>query len=204
MTGREQVVIALVNIDNVAFAKNYQRGLRWAMYGESESTGLIEDQYVINTLTMCVKNGWFDGQHEAILYQHIGFALGMVHGGIVSPQTGKLLLDTTTLVKLHNTQFLRGYRAGREWYFLDASPDERRRTDSDIVRYLQDVVTDLLHSRHNEASWNYSVGCLIGELSGQFFPCTQEEIHAWEVAHRELLTQEQQVVVSGCPSFQQA
>lgn len=164
-------------------------------YGERESSGLLEDWYFINNLMTCVRNGWFDGQHEIALYQHVGFTLGIVQGGVLSPQTGKLRPDATTLLKLHNTEFTRGYRAGREWYFLDASPDERRRTDSDIMHYLRDTIADLLHTSNGEVAWNYSVGCLIGELSGQLFPCTQQEIQEWEEAHRNLLEYEQHIVI---------
>lgn len=195
MEAQQLAVIALVDIDNVEFAKNYQLGLQYTMHWERESNGLIEDQYVISNLTMCVKNGWFDGQHQTTLYQHVGFTLGMVHGSIVSPHTGKLFPDATTLVKLHNTEFLRGYQAGREWYFLDTPPDERRRADTDIIRYLQEVAADLLHSKNGEVIWNFGIGCLIGELSGQLFPCTQEEIHAWEAEYIELPTEGQRGVV---------
>jgi hypothetical protein len=78
MAAQKLTVIALVDIHNVEFAEHYQLGLQWAMHGECESNGPLEDRYFISNVMACVKNGWFDGKHEITLYQHVGFALGMV------------------------------------------------------------------------------------------------------------------------------
>ncbi len=203
MAVREQLVIALVDSDNAEFATNYQRGFQWVMHGKRESAGPLEDQYILSNLTMCVENGWFDEQHQTMLFQHIGFMLGMVHGGVVSPETNTVLPDATTLVRLHNTQFQRGYHAGREYYFLDADPDEWRRTDRSAIHYLQDTLMDLQQSSDPEEVWHYCMGCLIGELSGQLFPCTQEEIRGWEQQHLELLGYEQHIVIVDRPFLHQ-
>ncbi|MHB8597335.1 MAG: hypothetical protein ACYDER_11055 [Ktedonobacteraceae bacterium] len=203
MATQRQTEIMLVDSKNAGFATNYQQGFWWAMHGKRESTGPLEDRYVIDNLTACVENGWFEEQYLAVLFKHIGFMLGMIHGGVISLETNTLLPDATTLVELHNTNFQRGYCAGREYYFLDADPDEWRRTDRSIIHYFQDTVMDLSQSSDLEEVWHYCIGCLIGELSGQVFPCTPEEIHGWEQEHLELLGYEQHIIIVDRPFLHQ-
>lgn len=194
----------LVDSETTEFAANYQRGFRWAMHGKQEKTGPLEDQYVIENLTAGREHGWFDEQQRPVLVQHIGFLLGMIHGGVISPETNTILSNATTLVMLHNTQFQRGYQAGREYYFLDANPDEWRRTDSSVISYLQDTLMDWSKNRDPEAVWHFCLGCLIGELSGQIFPCTQQEIHSWEQEHLDLFGYEQHIIIVDRPFLYQA
>jgi len=199
MATQQQTVIMLVDSDNAGFATDYQRGFWWAMHGKRESTGPLEDDYVIGNVATCVNNGWFDEQQRTVLFKHIGFTLGMIHGAVISPETNTLLPEATTLVTLHNIDFKRGYHAGREYYFLDAYPDEWRRTDRSVIHYLQDTLMELLQSRDPEEVWHYCLGCLIGKLSGQLFPCIPEEIHGWEQEHLALLGYEQHIVIVDRP-----
>lgn len=149
-----------------------------------------------------MENGWFEEQHLTVLFQHVGFMLGTIHGGVISPETNTVLPEVTTLVTLHNTDF-QGYDAGREYYFLDADPDEWRRTDRSVIHYFQDTLRDLSKNHKPEKVWDYCTGCLIGELSGQVFRCTQEEIHRWEQEHLELLGYPQHIVIVDRPFLHQ-
>ena len=53
-------------------------------------------------------------------FPHLGFYLGMAHGGVLNPQTGELQPHLTTLVTLSDPNFARGYRAVRVWFFYGA------------------------------------------------------------------------------------
>lgn len=37
----------------------------------------------------------------------------------------------------------------------------------------------------SDATWNYSIGCVLGELSGQLFPQTQQEREHWAKAMQQ-------------------
>jgi hypothetical protein len=54
----------------------------------------------------------FDGHPEESLRQDIGFFLGMLHGGVLTPE-GTLRPDANTLVILHTRNFREGYARGR-------------------------------------------------------------------------------------------
>ena len=36
----------------------------------------------------------------------------------------------------------------------------------------------------SDETWNFSIGCVLGELSGQLFPQTQQEYEHWEETKR--------------------
>ncbi len=185
MAEQRQAITPLVDIQHADFAHQYELGVWWSHYGDHQGNGPQPDTYLVVNLKTCAVHGYFDGQHEHLL-SHIGFYLGMIHGGVLSPQTGKLRPDVTTLVTLCDTSIARGYRAGREWFFNEAEPHEQRRTDSTFIERLRESITEMLSFQDSDETWNYSIGCVLGELSGQLFPETPQEHQHWEKTRRKV------------------
>lgn len=171
-------VTPLLDMQSASFATSYTQGLYWSLSGEREVNGPLPESYVVEHLETYITGGYFDGKHEHCL-PFLGFYLGMVHGGVLTNR-GKLRPDVTTLVVLQQRQTTRGYRAGREWYFYEASPRERWQTDSDLIERLREVAREHLHFRDQQATLRYAFGCILGELSGHLFPKTAQETQAWE------------------------
>jgi len=180
-------VTPFLDMQDVTFAKNYSYGVRWSLFSEKESSGLVDDSYIINTFAQDVVHGWFDEQHEQSVSQSIGFCLGMIHGGILLPD-GIQRPEVTTLVRIQNQDFARSYQIGREWFFNESEPHERMKTDRDFIKRLQGFVEDQesLHPRYfhmGETDLIYwYIGCLLGELSGHIFP--QKEV---EMSYRTII-----------------
>ena len=84
---RQVHVTPLVTMQSEAFAKQYELGVWWSMYGDEQGQGPVRDSYFVLNLEHCIERGYFDGQHDHCL-SYIGFYLGMYHGGILSPCTG--------------------------------------------------------------------------------------------------------------------
>lgn len=106
---------------------------------------------------------------------HLGFLLGMYHGGILSPQAGQLRPDAKTLAHLDHRDARRGYRAGREFYFVDAEPYERRYIERSLIERLRESVGEMFYWRNDDGTWFFAIGCLLGVLSGPLFPMTPAE-----------------------------
>jgi hypothetical protein len=172
-------VTPLVDIRSAEFAKGYSEGLWNCLFGEREGTGPLEDSYLVENLEADVKHHLFDGRHERTLHHSLGFHLGMIHGGVLT-KSGQLLTNVTTLVMLSDQDITRGYRAGRECYFLDLEPHELYIMDSYLVDRLYEDVQDDPYPWKDRGTWNYATGCLLGELSGRLFPWTSQEHKAWE------------------------
>jgi group I intron endonuclease len=60
------------------------------------------------------------------------------------------------------------------------SHDHRCETD----RGLCQIALDLAGYPHEEDSWYYSIGCMLGNLSVRVFPATAEEYQQWEAEYR--------------------
>jgi hypothetical protein len=173
-------VTPLVDTHNERFAQGYADGLRWCLYGEREGTGPVADSYLVENLQTDIKHNLFDGHHEQELYHSLGFLLGVIHGGVLD-RRGQILPGVTTLVMLSDPDITRGYRAGRECYFLDLEPHELYMTDSFLVDRLREDVQDGPYPWQDRNTWNFLTGNVLGELSGRLFPWTKEEHHAWEM-----------------------
>jgi hypothetical protein len=172
-------VTPLIDIRNAECARGYAGGLHWCLFGEREGTGPLEDTYLATNLVKDVKHRLFDRRQEGFLYHSLGFYLGMLHGGVLD-RRGQLLPGVTTLVTLSDPDATRGYRAGRECYFLDLGPDELYSTDSFVVDRLRAYAQDEPRPWENRKAWNFNIGCFLGELSGRLFPWAKEEHQAWE------------------------
>lgn len=94
---------------------------------------------------------------------------------------GTLRSDVTALVDLEDNQdAISGYKAGRQWFFEEATPDERTITDEQLIQRLRELTMDAETWHDPEGVWFFTVGCLLGELSGHLFPLSQEEQRQWE------------------------
>lgn len=169
-----QLLTHLIDIQSAEYAEHYQRGVNWSMYGDVQGTRLIPASYLVTNLKRYAERGYFERQDQSSLY-HIGFLLGMYHGGVLEPSTGKLRPNVTTLAHLDHRDARRGYRAGREFFFVDAEPHERRMTESALLERIHESVTEMAHWKDADGTWFFSVGCLLGELSGLLFPMNEHE-----------------------------
>jgi hypothetical protein len=181
MSKQQQVPLRpLIDIETVEFGKHYENGVYWSMYGDEQGRGLVCDSYLVTNLKNYATRGYFD-RHDGYWLPHLGFYLGMYHGGVLSPATGKLRPEVHTLLAITTEDTLRGYHAGREWYFVETAPTphERRITEHYIIERLRDSATEMHAYHDHDSTWYYCVGCILGELSGQLFPMTVHEQDEW-------------------------
>lgn len=163
-----------IDIQSREFAKQYELGVWWSMYGDEQGRGPVAASYLVNNLKCYAERDYFGTNDPYHLYL-LGFFLGMYHGGILSPHTGRLRPDVTTLAHLDHRGAKRGYRAGREFYFVDAEPHEKRYTEHSLIERLRESVTGMASWHDGDGTWFFAVRCLLGELSGQLFPMTPAE-----------------------------
>ncbi len=171
-------ITPLLDIHDSTFEKLYCDGVRWSLFKE-RTDGPVTDRFILENLRSSLAETEADGQ-QGYWLPLIGFHFGRLHGAILSPQTGKLPPDMTTLVRFQNENATRGYRVGREYYFIDAQPDERTLTDASLLERLQELQRDSAAFHDEEDTWYYAIGCILGELSGPLFPATSQEYSQWE------------------------
>jgi hypothetical protein len=166
--------VPLIDIQSAEFARQYQLGRWWSMYGDEQGNGPVRASYLVTNLKRYAEYDYFSTNDPYHLH-HLGFFLGMYHGGILSPQTGQLRPDVTALTHLDHREARRGYRAGREFYFVDAEPHEQGMTESCLIERLRESVGEMASWQDGDGTWFFAVGCLLGELSGQLLPMTPAE-----------------------------
>jgi hypothetical protein len=110
----------------------------------------------------------FDGRPEEPLRQDIGFFLGMLHGGVLTPDD-TLRPDANTLVIVHTKDFREGYERGRRDYFTQYK--EIAHTEDDLLALLKAHAQDNLSLGREQSTLRWA----IGELSGRLFPLTKQE-----------------------------
>ncbi len=185
MVTKEQSLIPLIDIQSAAFAEQYVRGVWWSMYGDEQGKGPVAASYLVANLKHYAEHDHF-GTSDPYHLHHLGFFLAMYHGGILSPQTGQLRCNVKTLAHLDHRDARRGYRAGREFYFVDAEPHELRPTESSLIARLRESVGEMAAWQDSERTWFFSVGCLLGELSGQLFSMTPAEQRVYFTRRKRL------------------
>ncbi len=116
----------------------------------------------MNNLKMCALINRFDERHEEPLRQDISFCLGMLHGGVLTP-------DANTLVIVHTKDFREGYERGRRDYFTQY--EEIAHTEVDL---LKAHAQDNLYLGREQSTLRWAIGCTV-ELSGRLFPLTKQE-----------------------------
>ncbi len=190
------------------FATSDEKGLYWRLYGwrvhgEIEAHGPLPDGFLIENLSMCIRVSRFDGRHEEQLHKDIGYFIGMLHGGMLSPSTRQLRPEVTTLVTFTNKDTARGYRVGREFFFHEAEPEERRYTDERLIERFRELVREYPHFRSKKRTWDYGIGCILGELSGPLFPEMQQERQQWAEGYCKWLAQERDTEVLPMSALQE-
>ncbi len=168
-----------VDMDQPEFAAQYEQGLIWSLEANREP---FVDNYLVDVLKLHARQGFFDGQHDPWL-NHLGFFFGMIYGAILSPQNGQIRPGVTTLVILKHELIARGYRIGREYYFHEEGGKEPF-TATRLLGRLQESVHKFLEWKDTDATWDYTIGCILGELSGPLFPETVDESQQWEEDNR--------------------
>jgi len=179
-------VQALLDIDNAEFARWYELGVWWAMYGEPQGCGPYPDSYLIETIGDGRKKGWYN----SLLSGHfpmVGFKLGIVHGGMLDPATLQLR-TSASLVVLDDPDFTKGYHAGRHYYFFEGG-NERRLTDGLLTEYINGWALEYHRWREPEGCLRFVLGCRIGELSGQLLPMGEEERAGIEAEERRFMAE---------------
>jgi len=58
-------------------------------------------------------------------------------------------------------------------------------TDNYVVERFHELALDAPEWRDPEEVWQYTLACLMGELSGHLFPVTPEEQARWECERQE-------------------
>ena len=190
MATTKRDVTPLLDIQSAEFARQYQLGAYWARYGDEQGHGPQADTYLISNINRLLEKGHCN-EFQSDWFPHLGFYLGMVHGGVVSPQTSELWLHVTTLVTLSDPCFLHGYRAGRVWFFYEADADERRLSDTHVMQRLHELARERHAYKDEEGTINFALGCIVGELSGQLFPLTLEEQERIQEEDRRFLAEDE-------------
>ena len=121
---------------------------------------------------MCAQLHHFDGHHDEPLREDLGFFLGMLHGGVLTPDS-TLRPDARTLVILHTQDFREGYERGRRDYFTRF--EEIVHTEDDLLDLFKARAQDNLYLGSEQDTLRWAIGCTVGELSGRLFPLTQQE-----------------------------
>ncbi len=184
-------ITPLIDIQSTAFAEQYEHGVWWSMHGDEQGKGPMPASYLVTNLRQYEEHNTFHTSDPYYLH-HIGFFIGMYHGGILSPQTGQLRPNVTALALLDHKDAIRGYRIGREACFHEPGPVYRY-TEYGLIERLQDLVRDNLYNeRDNATTWYYGIGCLLGGLSGQVFPETRQERQTWEEEYGKWATRKVQ------------
>jgi hypothetical protein len=182
MATRKQSLLPLLDIQSAAFAEQYERGVWWSMHGEGQGTGPFSICSLKASLERYSTQRSCEQQDPCWRY-HIGFFIGMYHGGVFSPHTGLLRPGVSALIVLDSPDATRGYRVGREAFFHEVEPHYRY-SEHTLTEHLHELAVEEPSWKESEGVWNYALGCLLGELSGFLFPETPEEAQAWQQACR--------------------
>lgn len=115
---KRSLVSPLIDFCSVEAAKKYECGVWWRLHAwrtDSEvPQGPLPDSYFVENLKACVARREFDtASSERSVQQTLCFLLGMLHGGVLSPSTGLLRPNVTTLVVITHHEFARGHNVGR-------------------------------------------------------------------------------------------
>lgn len=174
---------SLMSMPHAIFREQYEQGLASVLFEEQEEPPApLHDLYLVDMFTLA-RNTFhlFDGRHQQSLYAHFGLTLGEIHGSVLSPSSGTVRPDATTLVTLEDEEVIRGYRAGREFYFTEAdSEHEWHWTEERLLERLEGLAQEYDAYQDASRTIRFAIGGILGELSGPLFPWTPEEQRAVE------------------------
>ncbi len=76
---RSLSIAPLLDITDPEFERQYSNGVWWALYGDEQGKGRYDDRYLMDGAEMLAQ--------RKFPTNHVGFYLGMIHGGwLVSQQ----------------------------------------------------------------------------------------------------------------------
>ncbi len=177
-------VTALIDIETPDFLTCYRNGLWWSLYGDGERSSPLPDTYLIDNLKQSAHKGFFESQHDERL-PWIGFYFGMMHGGILLPDTGALRADVRTLAALTHRDSKRGYEIGRRDCSMNCACDQRLYTERELLEGVRQTALDVMGYPDEPDAWFYSIGCVLGNMSLQLFPASAHEYAHWEAQYRQ-------------------
>lgn len=179
---RRLQISPLITIQHEIFREQYEHGLACSLFEDHEQLVPLHDLYLVDMFLLARNTfHYFDGQHQKHLYAHIGLTLGEIHGGVLSPSSGTPRPDVTTLVTFCDEEIKRGYRAGRVFYFTEADAEQEWYwTEERVLERLRELAQEYDTYQDAEGTIHFSIGSILGELSGRLFPWTSEEHHAFE------------------------
>lgn len=172
----------LITIQHEVFRDQYEHGLAYSLFEDHEQPGPLHDLYLVDMFVLARNTlHYFDGQHQKELYAHIGLTLGEIHGGVLLSTSGTIRSDVTTLVALSDEEIKRGYGAGREFYFTEADGEQEWHwTEERMLERLCELAQEYDMYQDAKRTIRFSIGSILGELSGRLFPWTPEEHRAVE------------------------
>ncbi len=174
----EVVITPLFDMQCKETLHSYRKGIRSQIQYERRHYPIRE---LVSFLKLTIRRNFFDRKSAADIYRFVGFEFGCIHGGILAPER-TLRPDVTTLVTFDDSQdAIQGYKAGRQWFFEEADTDECTMSDDQLIERLRELTKDAPTWHDPEGVWFFSVGCLLGELSGHLFPLTDQERQQWQV-----------------------
>ena len=178
------VITPFFDIQHKEMLHSYRKGICAQIECERGLQSIVD---VVLFLQLASQTNLFEQREPADIYQLVGYEFGFVHGGILTPER-TLRADVAALVTFEDNQdAIRGYKAGRQWFFEDAAPDERTMTDEQLITRLHEWAQEAPNWHDPEGVWFFSVGCLLGEVSGHLFPLTDQERQQWQAEHSEAL-----------------
>lgn len=181
-------ITPLLDIQHSPFEKLYRDGVYWSLF-KDRRTRPLSDRYLLGNIRATLNATDVDGQ-RAYWLPTIGFHFGRLDGAILSAQTGRPRQGVTALACFVNADAAHGYAVGRRWYFVDALPDEERTyTDAQLMQRLQELERESVEFSDSEGTYYYTLGCILGELSGPLFPMTTQDSALWEELDRQFWAQ---------------
>lgn len=131
-------VTPLFDIQHREVASAYREGLYERLHNGRE---LVSVSYLVGSLQRAVTLSAFDGQHQVAARHFVGYHLGATHGTILTT-SGSVRHDVATLVALNTTDALRGYLAGRYFFFYEATSQERRMSDAYLIERFHEFAQE--------------------------------------------------------------
>jgi hypothetical protein len=182
-------ITPLIDIRSTTFAERYVSGVCWRLFGwrshgEIAVQGPLPEHYLIDNLKLCAKLNRFDGGQDEPLRADSGFFLGMLHGGVLTPD-GTLRPDANTLVIILTHDFRESYACGRRTYFTQGEGIVH--TEDELLDLLKAHAQDNLYLGREQSTLHWAIGCTVGELSGRLFPLTEHEQPASQVKRTTVL-----------------
>lgn len=179
-------IVPLVAIQSVDFHTWYRIGVWWRLRGY-EGSGLLEDKFFPNLFLQQIEKHAYPAENNTNLIRDVAFCLGKMHGGVVLVD-GVLCEDVVTLVQLQESDIIRGYNAGRNFFFLDATSEEEwTMTEDYLLTWLRELIEEYEDYENGPSLIRFHLGSILGQLSGLLFPWTSQEQQAFETESLDLL-----------------